>query len=226
MSKSLGNFVTIRQLLDDWHGYGWPGEALRFNMLRTHYRQPIDWTPEGVDESHKTLWDWYGDLENVSENSEITPPVLEALCDDLNTPALIAALHSLHKDRNLAGLRYALKLLGFSLDRKRLDRVSRLPPFVQDQSQDAAAQVVRAAYERQRSSLISSLSGEVFVPPPMSAESAASLSGEEIEKLVAARNEARKAKNFAEADRIRGLLAAARIILKDSKDGTTWEIAR
>jgi cysteinyl-tRNA synthetase len=60
----------------------------------------------------------------------------------------------------------------------------------------------------------------------MSAESAASLSGEEIEKLVAARNEARKAKNFAEADRIRGLLAAARIILKDSKDGTTWEIAR
>src|SRR5438046_597537 len=56
MSKSLGNFVTIRELLAGWENYGWPGEALRFNMLRTHYHQPIDWTLEGLDESHKTLW--------------------------------------------------------------------------------------------------------------------------------------------------------------------------
>ncbi len=54
MSKSLGNFLTIRQLLDDW-----PGEVLRFNMLRTHYRQPIDWTVKGLEESHTILKGWY-----------------------------------------------------------------------------------------------------------------------------------------------------------------------
>src|SRR6516164_4828367 len=52
MSKSLGNFVTIHDLLTNWHGFGWPGEALQFNMLRTHYRQPLDWTYEGLDEAH------------------------------------------------------------------------------------------------------------------------------------------------------------------------------
>src|SRR5215475_8893635 len=54
MSKSLGNFFTIRELLADW-----PGEVLRFNMLRTHYRQPIDWTARGLDESEKTIDHWY-----------------------------------------------------------------------------------------------------------------------------------------------------------------------
>lgn len=63
MAKSLGNFITIRELRENWGGYGWPGEALRFNMLRTHYRQPIDWTFESLDQSHKTLWDWYGLLQ-------------------------------------------------------------------------------------------------------------------------------------------------------------------
>ena len=54
MSKCLGNFVTIRDLLADW-----PGEVLRLNMLKTHYRSPIDWTLKGVEESAKTLDDWY-----------------------------------------------------------------------------------------------------------------------------------------------------------------------
>ena len=54
MSKSLGNFFTIRELLDDW-----PGEVLRFNMLRTHYRQPLDWTVKGLEESQRILDDWH-----------------------------------------------------------------------------------------------------------------------------------------------------------------------
>ena len=54
MAKSAGNFVTVHELLRGWQGYGWPGEALRFNMLRTHYRQPLDWTLVGLDEAHKT----------------------------------------------------------------------------------------------------------------------------------------------------------------------------
>src|SRR5260221_10332196 len=65
MSKSVGNFVTMRELLENWKGIGWPGEALRFNMLRTHYRQPIDWTKSSLDDAHKTLWDWYGDFEGL-----------------------------------------------------------------------------------------------------------------------------------------------------------------
>ena len=67
MAKSLGNFVTIHELLTGWQGYAWPGEALRFNMLRTHYRQPLDWTLVGLDEAHKTLWEWYGDLKGKDD---------------------------------------------------------------------------------------------------------------------------------------------------------------
>ncbi|WP_315833128.1 cysteine--tRNA ligase [Bradyrhizobium prioriisuperbiae] len=89
MSKSLGNFVTIRELLADW-----PGEVLRLNMLKTHYRSPIDWTIKGLEESAKTLDDWYvaaGD----AKGERVATGVLEALADDLNTPQMIAALHGL-----------------------------------------------------------------------------------------------------------------------------------
>src|SRR5215217_8675401 len=68
MSKSLGNFTTIHDLLQDW-----PGEVLRFTMLRTHYRQPIDWTLRGLQESEKVLDRWYGTLDRVGFN-EIEPP--------------------------------------------------------------------------------------------------------------------------------------------------------
>ena len=104
MSKSLGNFVTIRELLADW-----PGEVLRFNMLRSHYRQPMDWTIAGMNESWKTLEKWYAVTEPLAD-----PPIgaafLEALSDDLNTPQAIAELHK-GSDHELAG---GLGLLGFS----------------------------------------------------------------------------------------------------------------
>jgi cysteinyl-tRNA synthetase len=124
MSKSLGNFVTINELLKDWHGFGWPGEALRFNMLHTHYRQPIDWTLHGLDESHKILWQWYGDLHMLSAEESLSTSVLEPILDDLNTPGVIASLHELHRNRNYGGLRTALNFLGFSCDRKNLARIA------------------------------------------------------------------------------------------------------
>jgi cysteinyl-tRNA synthetase len=110
MSKSLGNFFTIRDLLADW-----PGEVLRFNMLRTHYRQPMDWTVRGLEESFKTL-------AALSEHpsflagtdATFAPPVLEALCDDLNTPKAIAELHALHRAGDGAALGPTLRALGFS----------------------------------------------------------------------------------------------------------------
>src|SRR6202795_5085320 len=89
MSKSLGNFVTIRELLADW-----PGEVLRLNMLKAHYRSPMDWTLKGLEESAKTLDDWYW-VAADAEGEQPSDAVIEALSDDLNTPQMIASLHSL-----------------------------------------------------------------------------------------------------------------------------------
>jgi cysteinyl-tRNA synthetase len=99
MSKSLGNFVTIRELLSTpvFGGRAWPGAALRMAMLRTHYRQPIDWTLRALEESEKAL-------ERFAEAIDFDAPpapapsdrLIAALADDLNTPAAIAHLHALH----------------------------------------------------------------------------------------------------------------------------------
>src|SRR5258705_13578566 len=109
MSKSLGNFFTIRELLADW-----PGEVLRFNMLKTHYRQPIDWTLKGVAESFNTLESLTSDPTFTSSNeAAIAQPVLEALSDDLNTPKAIAELHALHNKGDVVADGGALRALGF-----------------------------------------------------------------------------------------------------------------
>ena len=191
MAKSLGNFVTIHELLTGWQGYAWPGEALRFNILRTHCRQPLDWTHVGLDESHKTLWEWYGDLEGKEEGGGVPGPVLDAVCDDLNTPKAIAALHKLHSSGKWAGLRAALNLLGFSGQRAKVRRQA-------------------SAKSRARGGSRAEVGSD----------------GAHVDKLIAARNEARNAENFAEADRIRAELEALGIVLKDSAEGTTWETAR
>ena len=122
MAKSAGNFVTIRELRENWHGYPWPGEALRFNMLRTHYRQPIDWTFESLDESHKILWDWYGDLDGLQFQDRVSADAVEWLCDDLNTPQVIAELHGLRRKKEFQLLSTTLQLLGFSGSRANLAR--------------------------------------------------------------------------------------------------------
>ncbi len=89
MSKSLGNFVTIRELLADW-----PGEVIRLNMLRTHYRQPLDWTLRGLEESAKTADGWHALAEGAARE-HVPGGVLEALADDLNMPRAMAELHAL-----------------------------------------------------------------------------------------------------------------------------------
>ncbi|MEZ5900804.1 MAG: cysteine--tRNA ligase [Hyphomicrobiaceae bacterium] len=108
MSKSLGNFITIHELLGD----GWPGEVLRLNMLRTHYRQPIDWTKKGLEESARILDVWKPAID-ASTDTVPAPSVIEVLSDDLNTPAAIAELHKL---ANAGGstLGDTLRFLGFS----------------------------------------------------------------------------------------------------------------
>jgi cysteinyl-tRNA synthetase len=113
MSKSEGNFVTIRDLLetDAFGGKKWLGAVLRLAMLKTHYRQPIDWTVDALYESQKTLLDWSEFTEN-STPDESCDDVIATLSDDLNTPRLIATLHSLRKAGNAPQLHGALRLLG------------------------------------------------------------------------------------------------------------------
>ncbi len=99
MSKSLGNFITINQLLADW-----PGEVLRFNMLRTHYRQPIDWTECGLDNSADILDDLLESTTSVSPQNTLRKPhpeLIKLLSDDLNTPEAITFLQSLRRESSL-----------------------------------------------------------------------------------------------------------------------------
>jgi cysteinyl-tRNA synthetase len=168
MSKSVGNFYTIRDLLADW-----PGEVLRFNMLRTHYRQPIDFTLAGLRESWKTLERWYEVTEPLVDPAP-NADFFEALSDDLNTPAAIASLHQAD-EMALAG---GLGFLGFS----------NVQMKIAAKMDDALVTFVTQAIE--------------------------------------ARNAARKAKNFAESDRIRDELLAKGVVLKDGPQGTTWEIKK
>jgi cysteinyl-tRNA synthetase len=192
MSKSDGNFVTIRELLADW-----PGEVLRLNMLKTHYRSPIDWTLSGLKDSEKTLVEWHALLplseeQNVgwnNRNRELYPPLLDALCDDLNTAKAISELHGLrnaavhsHAKPNVTAFGDALRALGLF------------------NGSNIAEQVSRSRQENQDTN--------------------------KIDEMVAARTAARARKDFKESDRIRDELAAMGVLIKDSKEGTTWEIAR
>lgn len=93
MSKSLGNFFTVRDLLDQ----GVPGEVIRFVMLSTHYRKPMDWTEKKRDEAEKTLRKWRGLIAGIEPAPSPAPEVLVALGDDLNGPGAIAALHEMAK---------------------------------------------------------------------------------------------------------------------------------
>jgi cysteinyl-tRNA synthetase len=182
MSKSLGNFVTIRDLLADW-----PGEVLRLNMLKAHYRSPMDWTLKGLEESARTLDDWYWVAADL-KGERPADAVIEALLDDLNTPQMIAALHGL---RNAAAS-------GSEQDRRAFAASLRLAGFL---SESAAQWEGR---KRQASGIDPTL----------------------IDGLISNRAAARARKDFKESDRIRDELAAMGIVIKDSKEGTTWEIAR
>jgi cysteinyl-tRNA synthetase len=182
MSKSLGNFVTIRELLADW-----PGEVLRLNMLKTHYRSPIDWTSKGLEESARTLDDWYA-VAADAKGDQPSGDVVEALSDDLNTPQMIAALHGL---RNAAAT-------GNDLDRKEFASSLRLLGFLSVSAMEWNGRKQQAS----------------------------GVDANQIESLISERTAARARKDFKESDRIRDQLAAMNVIIKDSKDGTTWEIAR
>ncbi len=107
MSKSLGNFITIGDILADW-----PGDVVRLAMLQTHYRQPINWTVKGLEEAERMLSAWF-DAASDEVEPRPAPAVVEALSDDLNTPKAIAELHALKSRAGHKALGGSLAFLGF-----------------------------------------------------------------------------------------------------------------
>jgi cysteinyl-tRNA synthetase len=93
MSKSLGNFVTIRELLGEW-----PGEAIKLAVLSSQYRQPMNFSDKGLQEARRTLDHWYELTAEAPDGAPLCADVLQALEDDLNTPQAIAALHALRSE--------------------------------------------------------------------------------------------------------------------------------
>jgi cysteinyl-tRNA synthetase len=193
MSKSLGNFLTIRDLHNEW-----TGDVLRLHMLRAHYRQPLDWTANGLHECKKVIDHWYdvvGDLD-ISDDEALDDESLEALCDDVNTPRVIARLHAIANEiRGPASGRRALEL------KRKLKASGKLL------------------------GILSSTKGEYLRLDPRRHEIDQDTT-EKVKFLLETRAVARKAKDFKESDRIRDELAKMGVVLKDTKDGTTWEIAR
>jgi len=116
MSKSLGNFITISELLETekFGGRRWPGEVLRLAMLKTHYRQPIDWTVRALEEAEANLLAWHG-AEGIAETGDAAAPstaVLDSFADDLNAAEAIVALHRLRKAGDVEALAANLRFLG------------------------------------------------------------------------------------------------------------------
>ncbi len=138
MSKSLGNFVTIHELLatDKFGGWRWPGPVLRFAMLSTHYRQPVDWTARRLEEAAAALDSFRVFSLDGGPAAEPSPEIIEALEDDLNTPRAIAELHRLLGESKRAPQQAGMsapartlfascKYLGLDIEKVDLNRLSR-----------------------------------------------------------------------------------------------------
>ena len=109
MSKSLGNFFTVRDLLEQ----GVPGEVIRFVYLSTHYRKPMDWTAEKATQARHTLVAWFRGTDGVESAKNVPHDVGELLANDLNTAGALAEMHALANRDDWSGLKAAMRLMGF-----------------------------------------------------------------------------------------------------------------
>ena len=115
MSKSLGNFFTIHQLLEteDFGGWKWPGPVLRFAMLMTHYREPIDFSVSRLEEADTILSKLTSSAQGYEASErQLSADFLSAMYDDLNTPSAIRVLQNLQKEGDMAAVAAGLHFLG------------------------------------------------------------------------------------------------------------------
>lgn len=191
MSKSLGNFFTVHDLLQHYKG-----EVIRLALLMTHYRQPLDWKEEVLNQAKQTLDRWYGvlaqvnqgDLKDLQEN-ETSQSVLEALMDDLNTPQALSELHQLaNQFYKTADFIEQIKIA------RTLKETAKFLGLLQDNNPQEWQQSV----------------------------SNLSITKEEIENLIQQRHQARLDRDFAKADEIRKELLDKGIQLEDKAGQTVW----
>jgi len=196
MSKSLGNFVTVQDLLEEFPG---KGEAIRMCLLTAQYRQPVDFSKDGIKQAQKQLDRWYRLTDGVTA-SKPSEAVLDALRDDLNTPKAIMELNQLAKDdRKKSELLTSAELLGLLCSR---------PDVWFGRISDEIPPVTRV--------------GDFHLYVDKTGESS-DTELDHINGLILERADAKKNKNFERADEIRNELAEQGITLLDGPDGTTWE---
>ncbi|MBZ2167669.1 cysteine--tRNA ligase [Marinobacter sp. F4216] len=196
MSKSLGNFFTIREILESY-----PAEVVRYFLVSSHYRSQVDYSEENLAEAGRSLTKLYLALRGVMPSKAGVVPetehdrgFMEVMNDDFNTAGAISVLHAVANDIN---------------QQRREGR--------EDEAKQSAAVLVR----------LGSILGLLQQDPEafLQADAGGELSAEDIDRLIQARADARKNRDFAEADRIRDELADKGIILDDSREGTTWRRA-
>ncbi len=189
MSKSLGNVLLVHDLIDTV-----PGEVMRLALLSAHYRQPLDWSDESIEQASRMLDRLYGAIRGIEVSDAArergAPPdaLIDALEDDLNTPKALAEFFALAKALNKA---------------ENTDERERLAA-----SMLAAGELMGLLQQDPEDWFAGSVDGE--------------LSADEIEALIAERAAAKAGKDYAQADALRDKLAAAGIRIEDGPDGTTW----
>jgi len=196
MSKSLDNFFTIRDVLDSYHP-----EILRYFIINSHYRSPLNYSDETLDQSKAALEGYYLALdgldviEDVELDDEISAPFLAAMDDDFNTPEALSVLSALRRDINTA--------------RQSGDDTKAL--FLAGQLKALGA--ILGLFQLQPIEFLRGISGD---------SQSEGLSNAEVDALVEERTEARAEKNWARGDEIRDILNAEGIVLDDSAGGTRW----
>ena len=189
MSKSLGNVRTVRDLLKRYRG-----EVLRFALLSAHYRSPLNFSAELLEQAEATLGSLYStlrDVEDVEVEMDVVldeEPFYAALCDDLNTPVAIAEIHALAHRMHKA-----------------------------DEAEKPALKARMLAAGNLLGILAADPSGWM-----QGGVDAVGISGEQVEALIEERTQAKLDKDYARADEIREELSAQGIVLEDSRDGTKW----